>query len=373
MIELATSALTEAQPGERSDTRRFLMRLRTFLLAMGLIAAAGGAGQGAVAANAHGQEKAPTAGKTSPSPWVGKLSGLPWASGSSSSGRLLERLRGRPLDVLTLYLRWRGNWADMVASAANVAKYARALPEGGKIAVSVGLVPQSHRGELSACAAGQFDQHLHEIGTTLLAGSENHQLLVRLGWEANNVGSFPWAVVDDGTSWKDCYRHWVAVLRGLPGSWRMTMVWNMATRGSFPYPIDAMYPGSDVVNVIGVEFFDRCPVIADEATWERRLNATRLDGSPMGLGSWLAYAKSKGRPLAIPEWAIGGLGQAQACGPAAVDNAFLIRKMFAWLQENADHLAWEAYFNSDPYGHALMAPDGRCPHPRAAAAYAELW
>jgi hypothetical protein len=346
------------------------MRLSIFIVVMGLLAASIGVG--------HGAERA-AALPAAPQPevtWKGHLSGLPWASGSSSSGTILQKLRASRLDVLTMYLQVRGSWDRMVRSASVAQSYAAVLEQTGKIAVGIGLVPQSHRGQLAECAAGQFDPYIRAIGTTLLAKSEDHRLLLRLGWEANNMGSFPWAVTDDGTVWKACYRRWVAILRSLPGNWRFTMVWNMATRGTFPYHIDAMYPGNDVVDVIGVQFFDRCPVITNEATWQQRLAATRPNGSPIGLGSWLAYARSKGKLLALPEWAIGGPYKPGACGGTGyigADNPFVIRRLFAWLKENSASLAFEAYFNAAGLGHALVTPDGRRPNPQSAAAYAELW
>jgi hypothetical protein len=307
----------------------------------------------------------------------GPRSGLPWASGASSGGMTLERIR-RPLDLSTIYLAARGDFARMVQSAANIATYARLMPKGGMIAVAVPIVPQGSRGQLAACAAGRFDTFIRQTGTTLLARSEDHRLLMRLGWEANNMGSHPWALrsVADTGPYKGCFRRWVQVLRSLPGASRFTMVWNMALQGSYPDHIDRLYPGGDVVDIIGAQFFDRCPPNTDEATWQRRLNGRKANGSPIGPGSWLAYAKSKGKPFAIPEWAVGGPNKPGVCGASGrvgIDNPFVIRRLFAWLQANASSIAFESYFNGAGMGHALVTAEGPSQNPKAAAAYSDLW
>ena len=124
---------------------------------------------------------------------------------------------------------------------------------GRKAVIAVGMVPESNRGQLNQCAGGQFDSNIRRIGTAMINAGEPDTVL-RLGWEANRVGGFPWAVQGDGSSWKACYRHWVSVLRSLPGQ-NFVMVWNMGQKGTFPLHIDNMYPGSDVVDVIGTQFY----------------------------------------------------------------------------------------------------------------------
>lgn len=351
------------------------MRLRALLVAIGLAAAAG-LSHGAGAAVPKSEVTEPIGEPPRPS-WGGLVSGLPWASGSSSKGFPLQELRGRGLDVETMFMANRGTWAQMVASAAWVGNYARRHPDEVKIAVSIGLVPKAARGQFVACANGDFDQHIRQIGTTLLAKSDNHTLLLRLGWEANNLNSFPWEVTGDGTTWKACFRRWVDVLRSLPGSERFVMVWNMATKGHLPYHVDQIYPGNEYVDIVATEYYDRCPAITNEKLWQQRLNSTKPNGSPTGLGSWLAYAKSKGKRLAIPEWGIGGPRKPGVCNKTVdggIDNPFFIQRFRQWLEENADAIAWEGYFNGDlPAGsHALLRANGTRPNPQAATAY-ERW
>lgn len=300
--------------------------------------------------------------------WGGTKSGLPWASGANGGLSELESYRGRKLDFRTMFLSQR-NFPDMVRDAGYAEKLRR---EGSKVVVALGLMPKSHRGQHAPCGAGKFDTYIRGVGRALVnAGAPD--AVLRLGWEANRVGGFAWAVTGDGSSYKACFRRWVSVLRSTPGQ-RFTIDWNMAQRGTFSLPVDRMYPGSDVVDIIGVQNYDRCAPVRTESDWDEKINAHTRNGSPGGIGTWLKYAKSKGKRLSMPEWGIGG--PRYICRKPGVDNPFFIQKMHEWFRENASSIAYEAYFNghggsSARGGTHKLAPAGH--NPKAAAAYRRLW
>ena len=300
--------------------------------------------------------------------WGGAMSGLPWASGSGAGGDELADMRGRPLDVRTGYLPIT-NWGAMMQSAPAV----RNLVAGGRKAVlAIGMVPEASRGQLSQCAAGQFDGYIRRIGTSMISAGEPDTVL-RLGWEANRVGGFPWAVQGNGTSWKACYRRWVSVLRSLPGQ-DFTFVWNMGQRGTFPYHIDQMYPGGDVVDVVGTQFYDRCRSMRSQADWNAKLNERQRNGSPFGIATWLSYARGKGKRLAIPEWGVAG--PRYICSDPGFDNPLFMQMFHTWLRQNATSIAFEGYFNGDAGGHPSAGTHKIAPatwNPRAAAMYRSLW
>ncbi|MFO1073816.1 MAG: hypothetical protein U1E17_14305 [Geminicoccaceae bacterium] len=300
--------------------------------------------------------------------WGGVLSGLPWASGSGAGGDELGTLRGSRLDLRTAYLR-KINWPAMIASAATVGHLGTG---GAKPAIALGMMPETNRGQLNQCAAGQFDSYIRQVGTNLIASGAGNAAL-RLGWEANRMGGFPWAVQGDGSSWKACYRHWVSVLRSLPGQ-SFVLVWNMGQKGTFPLHIDNMYPGSDVVDVIGTQFYDRCGSDRSVYDWNSKLNQKQPNGSPWGIGTWLAYAKGKGKRLAIPEWGVAG--PHYICNDPGFDNPLFMQLFNGWLRQNAGSIAFEAYFNANQDlnprdgTHQIAPPTW---NPRAAAMYQQLW
>lgn len=292
----------------------------------------------------------------------GRCSGLPWASGAAAGSTALEPWRGRPLDVRTTFTA-HDNWANLVASAKWVTGH---LGTCAAVVESVAILPEESRGQHAACAAGAFDRHIRAFGERLVANG-GAAVLLRLGYEFNG-GSFPWAIVgNQSLAWKRCYRRWVDVLRTVPGQ-AFTFVWNPNGRGAFStsYHIDYAYPGSNYVDIIAIDYYDRCPAVRAQADWDDRVDTWMRSGSPDGIGAWLAYAKAKGKKLAVAEWGIGG---PQTCATAGYDSALFVSNMMRFFRAHAADIAYEAYFNGgplDPNGFRI-APSNA--HPLAAAAY----
>lgn len=309
---------------------------------------------------------APAEGAT----WGGSRSGLPWASGANGGMDALESLRGRRLDLRTLFFGL-DNWRALATSAAAIP---RTVAAGGQLAIALGMLPRSHRGQHEQCAVGSFDTEIRAVAESIVRRGGRGAIL-RLGWEANRMKGFPWAVTGDGTAYKNCFRRWVSILRSVPNQ-AFTIDWNMAQAGTFTYHVDQMYPGDDVVDVIGVQQYDRCPPAKNEAEWQKAYwevrGATR---SPVGLGPWLEYAKSKGKLLSVPEWGVGG--PRNVCGRPGIDNPFFIQKMYDFFRANAASIAYEAYFNgddgsgNDENGSHRLAPVEY--NPQSATAYKAIW
>lgn len=301
----------------------------------------------------------------------GSRSGLPWASGSNSGMDDLENLRGRRLDVRTMFFGIN-SWKTLSGSSAAIP---RVIARGGQLVIALGMLPHSHAGQHEQCAAGTFDTEIRAIAEGIVRrGGQN--AILRLGWEANRMKGYPWAVTGDGSAYKACFRRWVSILRSVPGQ-AFTIDWNMAQEGTFTYHVDRMYPGNDVVDLIGAQQYDRCPPTTNDAQWESRLWEVRpgKGGSPVGLGRWLEYARSKGKRLSVPEWGVGG--PRNICGNPGFDNPFFIRKMYEFFRTNAASIAYEAYFNGDDgSGHDENGSHRLTPNhynPRSAAAYKALW
>ena len=314
-------------------------------------------------------------------------SGLPWASGSLNSGGPFEAWRGgRVEDVKTVFFGIN-DWQHMAASAGGLSYR---LPQYQMI-VALGMLPRSSAGQLAQCAAGQFDTQISAVTNGMLANGgqaaflAGRPIIIRLGWEANNTkGAFPWRIVGNGFTWRDCFRRWVDILDpkvdtdGNPATppqrtGRFRIVWNMANKGTFEYPINNIWPGNDYVDIVGSEFYDRCPTVknGDEAGWRLASNGRTASGSPVGPVAWLAFARSKGKKYAVPEWGIGGPNTVN-CGASqdkGYDNPFVVRKMFEFFTANADDIAFEAYFNGHGYAegergsHMIFDPEPGLPNP----------
>jgi hypothetical protein len=126
-----------------------------------------------------------------------------------------------------------------------------------------------------------------------------------------------------------------------------------------------MYPGSDVVDIIGVHYYDSGPEKRTQALWDQYYKAT-ANGDPWGLGPWLAFARAHGKRLGVGEWGIWDQGV-----PASVaDDPVYIDNMARFFRANAGSIAYETYFNAMSDQHTL------CPNtrfPKSAARYKADW
>lgn len=290
-------------------------------------------------------------------------SGLPWASGVTRPVEAFAAWRGRPVDVRTVFFA-RKTW-ESIRSSAN------ARPGPTRLAIGFGMLPNSHAGQLEACAAGAFDAQMRGIRDKMLVSGWKGAY-IRLGWEANRVtrSLYPWAAKGNGNSYVGCFRRWVGILN--PGGVKnFPIVWNMANEGTFPGKIEGLWPGDAYVDVVGTQFYDRCPPITSDAQFEARVNKRDKWGNPAGPQAWIDWARAKGKKWALPEW---GINSSQTiCAQPGFDNPFFIRKMHEFLTANAEHVEFESYFNGSdsPTGGSELYPTNF--HPRAAAAYKDLW
>ena len=304
--------------------------------------------------------------------WIPIRSGMPWASGANGCcGGMseLEALRGRKLDFRTTFLR-TDTWAGMIATAPNV----RGLVSDGAAAVAAfGMMPATHRGQHAQCWQGQFDSYIRSIGRGFVNGGAPRAVL-RLGWEANRLNGFPWAVTGDGSDYKRCFRRWVSILRTVPGQ-RFIIDWNMQDKSVFPP--DQMYPGNDVVNIIGINVYDRCRPVRTQAQYDFWMNAKHKDGrNPRGPKSWVEFARQRGKKLSIPEWGVGGPSVVKACAEPGFDNPMFVRNWHAFLSANAGILAYEGYFNAHGYTNDSQGSHKLAPtiyNPQSSAVYKALW
>lgn len=262
--------------------------------------------------------------------------GLPWASGATIGGSSPEGFaawRGRAPDVRTAYFGTQ-TWGQQLTSARALRTIVNQGP--GRLVVGLGMLPSSNPVQHEECAAGQFDVNIRQLTSAMLnqgaqaAAAAGRPIGLRLGWEGNNTnGGFPWRATGDGTSWRDCFRRWVDILNPAVDAdgdeatppqrqRRFLIIWNMANNGSFRSPIDNLWPGDDYVDIVGSQFYDRCPPLptGNEVEWDKRLTLRGPTGNPAGPQAWLDYARGKGKPYAIPEWGVGGR-RTSAAGPGS--------------------------------------------------------
>src|SRR3954452_1481939 len=192
------------------------------------------------------------------------VSGLPWRSGATHGGfPCLAQMRGRPLDVITTFVG-HDSFPAMVRQTDRMQSVARLAPLW---VVSLPLLPSANKRDFAHCAAGAFDGSFRQIGANLKAAGARG-VVVRLGWEAN-IGSrsHPWGVDSPAQvpAYRACWRRAAAALKhGGPG---LLLEWTNAKRTqNKALHVTQMYPGDDVVDVVGVHYYDTDPMKSTQAT-----------------------------------------------------------------------------------------------------------
>jgi len=302
---------------------------------------------------------APSPGTRLPAPAAGAWPSGVWPGGAlnAAAADAFGRFRGHRVDIATVY-QVRDTWADLADNMWAVDQYAGWQ---GQLSVSVPLVPGDSRDAGSAAqiadvAAGRHDAEFRRLAQNLVARGRG-SAIVRLGWEFN-IPVYPWAATD-ATTWKAAFRRVVTTMRAVAPGLVIDWCGNSGLSQTGFDPFTSLYPGDDVVDIVGVDAYDnKWQVVRDEASW--RTFRTQSGG----VDAWVGFARAHGKKFSVPEWGLFVDGGG--------DNPFYIRKMHDFFAANADVLAYECYFN-EPQDYIRSSLSGPTENPAAAAAYAALW
>lgn len=296
---------------------------------------------------------------------ITSLSGLPWLSGGYSDVAGLVRLRGgKPLDVVTKFTG-RSRWSDLERFGSPYVSGSLSRERVGAFHVSYPLFPDQESPKRNgasvwkAAAAGRYDRY-HDNAARSIAGTRQ-RIILRIGWEWNLTWS-AWSCTDTSLA-----PHYIGYFRRVVDRFRarlpnVVIDWNSNRDGRTNGGVEKFYPGDDWVDFIGIDAYDWWPKMTSQAAWNGEYNKL-YNGGPRGIGSWLAFAKSRGKKLSVGEWGV-------IRGPSAGggDNPLYISLMLSFFRQNAAHIGYEAYFNKDvpPLNHHLAD------NPKAAAAYGKI-
>ena len=275
---------------------------------------------------------------------VNSLSGM--AAFSSMVGR-------RVIDCAMVYTgastwaQWTNPWFLHHGGAdANFKAWVNSGPSNDRrqLIISQPLVPYGLAGDWRAVGAtGAYEGYAVQLARKLVAAGLG-DAVIRLSWEMNgtwfpdNIGTTP----QDYRNWAQLWRDTVIAMRSVPGQ-HFRFVWciNNVTRN---IPFASYYPGDDVVDIIGDDIYDGLSK-RGQSRWQ-----TAYD-SAGGLRALIAFANAHHKPIALPEWGIGGAGD---------DSTFV--QGIGSVVKNHD-VAFQTYFYA--HGFATQLRDG----PRSLAAY----
>ncbi len=186
-------------------------------------------------------------------------------------------------------------------------------------------VPLTAKGTpLSEVANGSHDAEFEAAARAIATSQPN--AIIRLGWEMN-VSSLAWFAGSHEADYIAAFRRVVGIFRRYSDGFKYDWCpgW-----GPQDLAADLVYPGDDVVDIIGLDVYD----VGYEGPPEERWTNHHLKNA-FGLEWHRDFAAKHSKPISYPEWGVGPSG----------DNPYFVQKMRDWFAENESRIAYAAYFD----------------------------
>jgi beta-mannanase len=213
---------------------------------------------------------------------------------------------------------------------------------------SVPLATKQDR-SLAHVAAGQYDDTFENVARAI--AKVYPHAIIRIGWEFN-ADWYSWSAKGRAQDYVNAFRHVAKIFKS--ASHDFTIDWCPDHGFSANMPADTAYPGDDVVDVIGMDFYNdyRWGNYKDdpEKRWEWYKTFS------YGLDWQVKFAAAHNKPMSMPEWGVNR------------DDPLFISKVHDWLTNH--DFAYEAYWNSNS---AFAGALSNNQYPNAAAAYKRLF
>jgi hypothetical protein len=281
------------------------------------------------------------------------------ASGDAAENGSFGTWRGEPLTVA-------GTWSDTTAQEQTDIYSLDAYRNwNGDIDVAIGALVSGESWAQAAAGActGRWTQAIRNVRAKRAGRSGT--TYIRFAHEMTGDW-YPWKVTPGNvTDFKTSWRRFHDLLaREFP---QAKLVFSPNDGNASGVSLDQIWPGDDVVDVVGPDSYDGYPDKTNEALWDQAFTSTH-DG-PQGLGTWQSFAKAHGKPMAVPEW-----------GLRFSDNPFYITKMHEFLASCAPRpgdaslagrCIYDIYFNIVNGGNSKYVIYGGS-NPNAADTYKSL-
>lgn len=273
----------------------------------------------------------------------------------------------------------RTTWDQITGEAWNLqpwSQWVKAKP-GRNISLAVAMLPSSGA-SLSSCAAGQYDAYWTKLANNL-AYYGLHWAYLRLGWEMDG-NWYAWNAPQGSgkeASYAGCFRRVVQVMRQAQPANQWKFVLNLAMSWSSKSYLDAIWPGDAYVDVVAWDYYDQswasntypypstcdsaCRLTRQQNAWNA--NATRLY-------ALRDHAVAHGKKMAFPEWAVFTTTSYPNSGG---DNPYYIQKMYDFISDPANNVAFHAYFDVTYTGFNGQLSGSTTSFPKSAALFKKLF
>lgn len=225
-------------------------------------------------------------------------------------------------------------------------EWATAPGTNRQLIITQNLMPTSADDDdwLDLGAQGAYNDHARALAENLVAAGLGNAI-IRLGHEANgswypdSLGSTP----SQWSMWDEFWRQTVLAMKSVPGAhfkfdWCIAALWRAL-------PLSQIYPGDDVVDMIGVDAYDTGNLGSTAAArWNKLYTA------PDGIKAVLDFAKAHDKPISIPEWGVSPTSANQGFG----DDPTFVNGIASVVRNNS--VAYQSYFYN--YGYATQLADG---------------
>jgi len=298
-------------------------------------------------------------------------SGLPWLSGvwpggdtiTGSRADAFGAWRGTPVDAATTYPASK-TWQSIHDSTWHITTY-----DGfaGVLSYGLPMLPTDDDGDFASIIRGDHDWVYRKVAHDLVAYGRGNSI-VRIGWEANGDW-FPWnTTAKDAERYKQAYRRIAMIIRAEAPDviidFDLACGTKLRGQQSRLDSLDLLYPGDDVVDLVGCDTYDWYHTSAtNEGSWQKSIKPV---GS-VGIQDVADFARSHGKGLTVPEW-----GLASSAEGGEGDNPYYIKQMRTFFQANKDVLVLESYFN-EPMTSIANSVWDPAQAPKSAEIYRKLW
>ncbi len=259
---------------------------------------------------------------------------------------------GWAIPWITVHNDPRFKWDEWVAEA----------PGRRRLVITQGLIPSNLPKDWRARGArGEYERHARKLARTLVAAGLGDSV-IRLGHEANGTW-YHHSVGDTPRQWAQWRRFWARTVRAMRSQPGADFVFDWTVNAGYrPIPLEAWYPGDDVVDIVGIDLYDHTASPSIHARpggrrWSDQVN------QPGSLSAVTAFARRHGKPISIPEWGLAKPGEWRG---GMGDNPDFVRRIARVVRTTPT--AYSSYFES-PTGDTLQLSRA----PRSAAAYRALF